>query len=91
MLHPAVAVVGGVAVVVLSRARVLAVPAAEGWRRAVAGIVAVQFLMGVLNIALLTPVETQVLHLLLADTLWIVWILFAASVITADRPVVVDA
>jgi heme a synthase len=91
VLHPAIAVVGGVAVVVLSRARVLAAPAAEGWRRAVAGIVAVQFLMGVLNIALLTPVETQVLHLLLADTLWIVWILFAASVITADRPVAVGA
>ena len=35
--------------------------------------------MGVANIALLTPVETQVLHLLLADTLWIVWIFFVGS------------
>ena len=41
--------------------------------------------MGVVNIALLTPVETQVLHLLLADTLWIVWIVFGASVIAAEE------
>jgi heme A synthase len=85
VLHPMIAVVGGVAVVLLSRAGALAVAAAEPWRRAVAVIVAFQFAMGVLNIALLTPVETQVLHLLLADTLWIVWIVFGASVVAAEQ------
>ena len=81
VLHPAIAVAGGVAVVLLSRAGALAGPDAEPWRRAIAVIVAIQFAMGIVNIALLTPVETQVLHLLLADTLWIVWILFGASVV----------
>ena len=85
VLHPAIAVAGGVAVVLLSRAGALAGPDAEPWRRAIAVIVAIQFAMGIVNIALLTPVETQVLHLLLADTLWIVWILFGASVVTARQ------
>ena len=47
--------------------------------------------MGVANIALLTPVETQVLHLLLADTLWIVWICSAAAVIAVDQPATAGA
>ncbi len=85
VLHPMIAIVGGVAVVLLSRARALAGATAEPWRRAIAVIVAIQFAMGVVNIALLTPVETQVLHLLLADTLWIVWIVFGASVIAAEQ------
>ncbi len=85
VLHPMIAIVGGVAVVLLSRARALAGAAADPWRRAITVIVAIQFAMGVLNIALLTPVETQVLHLLLADTLWIVWIVFGASVIAAEQ------
>jgi len=85
VLHPMIAIVGGVAVVLLSRAGALAGATAEPWRRAIAVIVAIQFAMGVVNIALLTPVETQVLHLLLADTLWIVWIVFGASVIAAEQ------
>ena len=85
VLHPMIAIVGGAAVVLLSRARALAGAAAEPWRRAIAVIVAIQFAMGVVNIALLTPVETQVLHLLLADTLWIVWIVFGASVLAAEQ------
>ena len=37
-------------------------------------IIGGQFVLGVLNIALLTPLETQILHLLAAETLWIAYL-----------------
>ena len=46
-------------------------------------VIGVQIFMGLLNVALLTPVETQVLHLLLADALWIVWVLLGANALSA--------
>lgn len=84
VLHPLVAVAGGLAVWLIARAPALdAGDGAARWRRAVGAVIVSQFALGVLNIALLTPVETQVLHLLLADTLWVVWIAFGARVVTA--------
>ena len=83
VLHPLMAIAGGLTVLMLARSRLLAAPAANGMGRAIQVIVLIQFAVGVINIALLTPVETQVLHLLLADTLWIVWVLYGAAVVTA--------
>lgn len=93
VLHPIVAVAAGL--VVASMAVALAEGASGRSRRlgiATAAIVFAQFLVGVLNLFLLTPVETQVLHLAVADALWITFVLFAAAVLAeqpAPRPVVV--
>lgn len=43
------------------------------------GLFLVQFLVGVINLALLAPVWNQIVHLLVADVIWIVLVLFAAS------------
>jgi cytochrome c oxidase assembly protein subunit 15 len=71
-VHPAVAVIGalfllGAAVTALRSER----PAAVRTGMAVAFLVFLQLLAGVLNIVLLAPVWMQILHLLLADLLWI--------------------
>jgi heme A synthase len=47
--------------------------------RGVAALAVVQTGLGALNVLLLAPVWLQVLHLLLADLVWIVLVLFAAS------------
>jgi hypothetical protein len=39
-----------------------------------------QFAIGLLNIALLTPLETQVLHLVTAHGVWVLLVALAASV-----------
>ena len=44
----------------------------------------VQLCAGVLNLALLAPVWMQILHLFLADVVWIALVLFVAE---AARPV----
>ncbi len=47
----------------------------------VVGLVFVQFFVGVANIFLLTPIETQVVHLLVADALWIAYVMFFAAAV----------
>jgi len=48
---------------------------------ALGGLVAVQWLAGITNVALLAPVWMQLLHLFLADLVWIVLVLLAATVL----------
>jgi cytochrome c oxidase assembly protein subunit 15 len=45
----------------------------------VIGLVVAQSLVGTLNVALLAPIPLQLLHLLLADSLWIALVVLAAS------------
>ena len=49
--------------------------------RIVAGLAGTQLLLGALNVILLAPVWTQIMHLLVADLLWIAFILFGASIL----------
>jgi heme A synthase len=53
-------------------------------------LVAVQLAAGVINIVLAAPVWMQMLHLLLADLLWIVMILLTAEVLTAPATAPVE-
>lgn len=53
---------------------------------AVAGLVFVQLLVGALNVGLLAPVWLQLVHLLLADFLWIALVLLAASALSSEAP-----
>jgi heme A synthase len=80
VLHPLVAVASGlvVAAIVYPIAdRSSAVTRRLG--RAVVAIILGQFLIGAVNLFLLTPIETQVIHLAAADVMWVGLVLFAAS------------
>jgi heme A synthase len=50
------------------------------------GLVAVQVIAGIVNVVLLAPLWMQVLHLLLADAVWIVFVLAASeSLVVRER------
>jgi cytochrome c oxidase assembly protein subunit 15 len=78
--HPIVAIAGALAVAFLA-GRVLRRAEDPGTRRfawAVPALAIAQVAAGVANVALLAPVWMQLVHLLLADALWIAFVLLAA-------------
>lgn len=86
VLHPALAVLTGVGLVALAAM----LPPAPGDRlgrlsqRGVAALAMVQLLVGALNVALLAPVWLQIVHLLLADLLWISLVRLGASALGGE-------
>jgi heme A synthase len=56
------------------------------------GLVFTQLAVGVVNVVLLTPIAVQVLHLLLADCIWITVVILAATLGDAPlaQPVLAD-
>jgi len=80
--HPIVAVLAGGYIAVLA----LSIKKTAGGY-VVAALVFLQLAAGVLNLSLLAPIWMQLLHLLLADLLWIAAVLFAAEVL-GQNPVV---
>lgn len=80
-VHPVLAVLGGVLVFFIARRIGDEAASLDTKRRArfIQWVVGVQLGLGVLNLVLLTPLETQVLHLLAADVLWIALLLFGWS------------
>jgi heme A synthase len=86
LLHPVIAVTAGAAVL----AGALRAGYGSGGRgrilgTAVAAIVVAQVAAGFVNVLLLAPVWMQLLHLLLADLLWIAFVLLGAQVLS-DEP-----
>lgn len=81
MLHPALAVlVGGyLTYFALSTLKGGGGLWVRRWARSVAILVAVQFAAGLLNAALLAPIWLQIVHLLLADLLWLALVLLSAE------------
>lgn len=81
VLHPFLSIGVGTGLLVLAW-RTLRHDAAGLERRyavAVMGLVAAQTLVGFANVTLLAPIPLQIVHLLLADLLWIALVLLAAS------------
>lgn len=77
-VHPVVAVAGGIALLGAAAAALRSGrPAAVRVGTIVAVLVFVQLASGVLNIALLAPVWMQIVHLLLADLLWVALVITA--------------
>jgi heme A synthase len=78
ILHPTLALAAGIGLLALvvhaGRA-----PATRRLAQAVGGLAIAQTLLGALNVALLAPIALQVLHLLLADLLWIALVLLAEA------------
>jgi heme a synthase len=90
IVHPLIAVGAGLLLlVVCNRWREDAdrEPAASRWAWVVSGLVLVQMLAGLINIALAAPGWMQLIHLLLADMLWVSLIVLLVEVakISADK------
>jgi heme A synthase len=91
--HPLLAVAGAL-VVAFVAARVLQATDDPATRRvawALPALAVVQVAAGLANVALLAPVWMQVVHLLLADVLWIVFVLLAARALALPRPAALPA
>jgi heme A synthase len=82
ILHPVISVAAGLLVALLA-ARAMSDPALARPARWTAGLVVAQIIAGVVNVLLLAPVWMQIVHLLLADLLWISAILLAARALAA--------
>lgn len=97
-IHPFVAIIGGLALFMLVRYLALDASRQVKWLAlGIQGIVWAQFLIGLLNIALEVPLEIQLIHLFVADVLWIAFVLMGAYLIggttharseQSDHPVV---
>jgi len=86
--HPFVALAGALAVA-FTAGRVLHATDDQAARRAawlVPALALLQVAVGLLNLALLAPVWMQLVHLLLADLLWVAFVLLAARALALPRP-----
>ena len=77
--HPVIAVLAGGYIAIVANMIGRAVSPAGRLASAVVALVAVQLAAGMVNLWLLAPVWMQLLHLLLADLLWVALILFSAA------------
>ncbi|MFB3829884.1 MAG: COX15/CtaA family protein [Bryobacteraceae bacterium] len=84
VLHPALAIVAGLFLIgaATSAIRWKASARAAGWT--VAGLTVLQMVAGAVNVALLAPLWMQMLHLLLADVLWIALVVTALETLNAE-------
>lgn len=86
-IHPVLAMIVGVGLVVIASAYGLT---ATGRVRKLAigviGLVVLQWLAGLVNLVLLAPVWMQMVHLLLADLVWIVFVMMAAGILGMLQP-----
>lgn len=86
LLHPLVAIGGGLLVawiaVNASRTGSLRSQRLSG---AVTIVVLTQFFIGIANIYFLTPLSIQVIHLMVADVLWLVYVFLTMSVLGDDE------
>jgi heme A synthase len=85
IFHPGIAIASGLlalylAMTLIKRRLGPEVRRFAGWT---AALVFAQILMGTVNVLLLAPVWLQVIHLLLADLLWIAFVLLSASTLAA--------
>jgi heme A synthase len=81
VFHPAIAIASGLLALFLAMRLLKMTQGPEtrrfaGWT---AALVFTQILMGTVNVLLLAPVWLQVVHLLMADLLWIAFVLLGAS------------
>lgn len=93
VIHPILAVIVGVFLLALAAstwngADLRPARRAAGW---LFGLVILQSLLGLINLLLLAPVAAQVLHLLVADLVWIALVLLAADVLGSRAPAQVQS
>lgn len=89
VIHPIVAVATGLLLVwLVSRPRAVRRFRDSTAARAVVWLVVLQVAVGALNVVLLVPIWTQLVHLLLADLLWISFVWFSLEALTAHNSAV---
>ena len=81
VFHPVLAILGGIYLSGMVWAVARARPAAleSRWGRAVTLLVLLQLVVGLTNLFLLAPTLVQLVHLLVADLLWIATVIFATD------------
>jgi cytochrome c oxidase assembly protein subunit 15/protoheme IX farnesyltransferase len=79
VVHPVLAVLAVVAMALASRGRSIRAPATQRWLVILTGA---QFGVGVLNIRFGTPLVLQLVHLLIADLIWITFVWLAAQLLS---------
>ncbi len=84
VLHPLLAIAVGLFLILLAGGLRPRLPQGRILGRALVALVGIQLGAGFVNLLLLAPVWMQLVHLLLADLLWIVLVLFGASVLAAE-------
>ena len=77
ILHPLIAAAAG-AYIAIAMSRVDRAPRL---RRATTALIGIEIGAGLLNLGLLAPIWMQLVHLLIADLLWIMLVLFTAAVL----------
>jgi cytochrome c oxidase assembly protein subunit 15 len=87
VLHPIVATLTAV-FLLYARGSIAAGRGADAARfsRWLAGLVVAQLLLGVVNFALRAPVAMQLVHLCVADLVWVVFVLLGAAALGAEAP-----
>jgi heme a synthase len=86
LLHPAITLVVAAGLVIMGVRFAIDGRGTTRWLGlALAGGAAAQVVAGVLNVLLLAPVWMQMVHLVLADLLWISFVLLGASSLTPRR------
>jgi heme A synthase len=83
--HPLLALAAGVLVMAAAQraTRVRRAPAVSSAANLVLGLLVLQIGVGVANVSFLAPVPLQLVHLLLADLLWIALLVLAATALAA--------
>lgn len=86
LLHPVLAVAVGLGVILVALVANLNRPSlwSRRWALMSIALVLAQLGAGLLNVALLAPIWLQLVHLLLADMVWLALVLLAASVLALD-------
>jgi heme A synthase len=78
LLHPLLALITGAWLIFYAEATAFRLPAAKRFARLLEALVGVQIAAGATNLLLLAPVGMQMMHLLLADLVWISLVLLVA-------------
>ncbi len=87
IFHPIVAIAVGLGVVYLvMRLSPTVTSRTKRLGAIVGGLVVTQFFIGLVNVMLAAPLEMQVIHLAIADTIWIIYLLFGASLVGERSP-----
>lgn len=82
IFHPLIAIGVGLGVAYLvMRLAPTATSRTKRLGSAVGGLIVVQLFIGLVNVMLAAPLETQVIHLAIADAIWIVYLIFGASLL----------
>jgi heme A synthase len=88
VIHPILAVLVGIYSIVAGSLAAARRPSrtTRGFARALIAIFAAQLIVGLTNLALLAPIAIQIVHLFLADMVWLTLVLAAAAALADPAP-----